>query len=299
MEVVAHLDQTPTAQSDVGRLLRVAMKHPKDAFLSQDTIDAQWRALNFLAPPDFRDACRQFDRLVRLLEDNGVGVELLAPDDRTGLDSIYTRDASVPTDRGIVLCRMGKPLRAGEPEAQAEAFCVLGLEVIGSIEAPGALEGGDLTWLDRRTLVVGQGYRTNAEGIRQLQALAGAAVDEVITVPLPHWKGPSDVMHLMSLLSPVDTRLSVVFSPLLPVPFRQILLERGYGLVEVPEEEFDTMGTNVLAIAPGIVVVLDGNPRTRAALERAGVHTLAYAGSEISMKGSGGPTCLTRPLERE
>ena len=162
-----------------------------------------------------------------------------------------------------------------------------------------AVEGGDVTWLDSQTMVVGQGYRTNAEGIRQLRALCGASVSEIVTVPLPHWKGPSDVMHLMSLISPVDTNLAVVFSPLLPVPFRDQLLDRGYGLVEVPEEEFDTMGTNVLAIAPGTVVVLDGNPRTRAALDRAGVQTLAYAGSEISMKGSGGPTCLTRPLLRE
>jgi N-dimethylarginine dimethylaminohydrolase len=154
-----------------------------------------------------------------------------------------------------------------------------------------------VVWLDARTLLVGRGYRTNAEGIRQLRELLGDAVD-VIDVPLPHWRGEGDVMHLMSLLSPVDRDVAVVYSPLLPIPFRKLLLGRGYRLVEVPHEEFDSIGCNVLALGPRRCVMLAGNPQTRAALERAGVEVIEYTGNEISVKGAGGPTCLTRPIVR-
>ena len=214
------------------------------------------------------------------------------------MDSVYVRDASVITDRGAVLCRMGKPQREGEPSAQEAAFRALGIPVLGAIQPPGRLEGGDVVWLDQRTVAVGRGYRTNAEGIQQLHDLLGDAVDEVIAVALPHWRGPADVFHLMSIISPVDTDLAVVYSPLMSVPFRERLLERGTTLVEVPDDEFDSMGANVLAIAPRKCVMVAGNPKTRAALERAGAEVFEYEGSEISLKGGGGPTCLTRPLAR-
>ena len=287
-----------TAQSDTGWLVRVAMKHPREAFISQASIDAQWRALNFLAPPDFQRACEEFDALALLLEDAGAAIDLLPGDPRTGLDSIYARDASLPTSHGVILCSMGKALRTGEPEAQGDAFSQRGLSRLGSIQPPGTVEGGDLAWLDERTLAVGHGYRTNADGIDQLRALLGDAIDELIVVPLPHWRGASDVMHLMSLVSPVDSGLVLIYSPLLPVPFRTALLDRGFSLVEVPDEEFESMGANVLAIAPRKVVALSGNTRTRAALEAVGVEVLEYKGTEISVKGAGGPTCLTRPLMR-
>jgi N-dimethylarginine dimethylaminohydrolase len=169
--------------------------------------------------------------------------------------------------------------------------------VLGAIEPPGRLEGGDVVWLDEATLLVGRGYRTDDEGIRQLALLLGPEV-EVTAVPLVHWRGPGDVFHLMSILSPVDRDLAVVYSPLLPVPLREALLARGMALVEVPEEEFDSMGANVLALGPRRVLALAGNPVTRARLERAGCEVLVYEGQEISRKGGGGPTCLTRPLAR-
>lgn len=275
------------------------MKHPRDAFVSQASIDSQWKSLNYHAPPHFLRACLEFDALVRLLEDNGTRVELLPQHAATGLDSIYVRDASLITDRGAVLCRMGKALRSGEPDAQATALSNLGVALAGRIEPPGTIEGGDLTWLDHRTLAVGLGYRTNAEGIRQLRELMADDIDELVVVPLPHWRGESDVMHLMSLISPVDHDLVCVYSPLLSVPFRNVLLDRGLTLVEVPHGEFDNMGTNVLAIAPRTAIVVKGNRDTRRALEQAGVQVLEYEGAEISVKGAGGPTCLTRPLMRE
>ena len=285
--------------NEVGRLTRVAVKHPRDAFVDAATIGQQWQELRFTAPPDLDRASREHDRFVEALRAAGAEVHLLPKDDRTTLDSIYVRDASIVSAKGIVLCNMGKPQRVEEPAAQERAFNAGGVpvKVCGRIEPPGRVEGGDVIWLDSRTFVVGRGYRTNADGIEQLRAILGPGVD-VIEVPLPHWRGQQDVMHLMSLISPVDDDLAVVYSPLLPIPFREWLLERGVRFVEVPDDEFDTMGTNVLALGPRRCLMLSGNPKTRAALERAGADVAEYEGTEISVKGSGGPTCLTRPLQR-
>jgi N-dimethylarginine dimethylaminohydrolase len=284
--------------SEVDRLGPVVVKHAREAFGSQDAIDAQWRALGFTAPPEFARAVAESDRFVEILEAAGATVRLLPADAETTLDSIYARDASIVAPAGVILCSMGKAARQAEPSAQERALRAWGnVDVIGRITPPGRLEGGDLIWLDPHTVLVGRGYRTNAEGIRQLGALLGAEV-QVVEVPLPHWHGPADVMHLMSLISPVAHDVAVVYSPLLPVPFRELLLDRGLSLVEVPDEEFETMGCNVLALAPGVCLVLRGNRRTRYALERAGVDVIDYEGTEISVKGAGGPTCLTRPLGR-
>jgi N-dimethylarginine dimethylaminohydrolase len=294
------MEMTSTAFNEYGRLTRVAVKHARDAFVSQEQLSQQWQAHGFTARPDFDLACRQYDAFLEALARLGAEAALLPADRDTTIDSIYARDASLVTPAGVVLCRMGKPARAEEPAAQGralEALTSASAQVGGRIQPPGQIEGGDVVWLDDATVVIGRGYRTNDEGIRQLRALLGSAV-EIIEVPLPHWKGPSDVMHLMSLLSPVDRDLAVVYSPLLPVPFRERLLERGVHLVETPPEEFDSMGTNVLAVAPRQCLMLAGNPRTRAMLEQAGTLVIEYEGSEISVKGAGGPTCLTRPLVR-
>lgn len=285
-------------QSDSAPLRRVLLKHARDAFVGPSRVDAQWAALNYLERPDFAGACRESDAFAALLE--GLGVEVAwMPAVDTGLDSLYVRDASVVCDRGAILCSMGKEARRGEPAVLEAAYGALGIPVLGRIENEGRLEGGDVAWLGPRHVAVGRGYRTNDEGIRQLTALLGDAVDEVVVVPLPHWNGPADVFHLMSVISPVADDLAVVYSPLLPVPFRERLLALGMGLVEVPDEEFDTLGCNVLAVAPRRVVVAAGSPETRRRLEEAGVEVHVYEGAEISAKGCGGPTCLTRPLERE
>ncbi len=285
--------------TEVGRLVSVAVKHPRDAFVDDATIRAQWQGLNFLSAPDFGAAIEEFDRFLEILRSSGTDVQFLPRDPETTLDSIYARDASIVGPHGLILGRMGKPARHGEPEAQERAFRLLGkTSISGRVTAHGLLEGGDVVWLDPRTIVIGRGYRTNVEGINQVRALVGEGV-EVVEVPLPHWNGERDVMHLMSLISPVDRHIAAVYSRLLPVPFRQLLLDRGYRLVEVPDDEFVSMGCNVLALAPSRCVMLSGNPLTRTALERAGVEVIEYVGNEISVKGSGGPTCLTRPLVRE
>ena len=284
--------------SEAGRLTRVLVKHPGDAFVDEATIAAEWKALGFAGAPALPRAIDEYDAFLEILRSAGAQIDVLPRDPQTNLDSLYVRDASVVCARGVILCRMGKRLRAHEPAAQGDAFRTLGIPIAGEIAEPGCLEGGDVVWLDDRTIAVGRGYRTNDEGIRQFRALLGDSIDELIVVPLPHWRGPGDVLHLMSLISPLDRDLAVVYSPLLPVPFRERLLERGCTFVEVPDEEFDSMGTNVLALAPRQCVMLKGNPRTRAALERAGATVVEYKGDEISVKGAGGPTCLTRPLVR-
>jgi N-dimethylarginine dimethylaminohydrolase len=287
-----------TQPSEVRPLKRVVLKHVRHGFGSAETIADEWRGLNFTSAPDFDRALVQYDQFVELIAATGARIDFLPAAPGTGLDSIYVRDASVVTPRGLVLCNMGKPQRGWEPRAQGDAFARLGLPVIGEIRRPGRLEGGDVVWLDSRTIALGRGYRTNADGIAQLRALLGDAIDEIIEVPLPHWRGPGDVFHLMSIISPVDDDLAVVYSPLMPVPFRQTLIDRGIELVEVPEEELDALGANVLALAPRHCVMAAGAPRTRALLERAGAEVHVYAGDEISLKGGGGPTCLTRPIHR-
>lgn len=227
-------------------------------------------------------------------------MELLAPGGDATLDALYPRDASLTFDRGVVTCNMGKAARRGEPAAAGRALAALGLPVLGGIEGNGRLEGGDTAWLDERTLAVGLGRRTNREGVEQLRALLATGGDppEVLAVPLPDWRGPNDVFHLMSVLSPIDRDLAVVYPPLLPAALRAALAERGIQLVEVPDEELDTLGCNVLAVAPGRCLMLQGNPETRRRLERAGAEVTVFAGEEICLKGGGGPTCLTRPLVR-
>jgi len=286
--------------NEFGRLAHVVLKHPREAFVDAATIATQWRDLNFTAPPVLDRALAEYERFVAAIRSVGTEVTFLPRDATTTLDSIYVRDAAIASPRGMILCRMGKPQREPEPAAQRAAFAALTkpIPVIGEIVDPGRIEGGDVVWLDDRTLVVGHGYRTNGAGIQQLRELLGDAVDEFVVVPLPHWTGERDVMHLMSLISPVDRDLAVVYSRLLPVSLRKYLLRNGIELVEVPDEEFESMGTNVLAIAPRHCVMLAGNPRTRAALERSGASVIEYEGNEISVKGAGGPTCLTRPIAR-
>jgi N-dimethylarginine dimethylaminohydrolase len=284
--------------AEFGRLTRVLLKHPREAFRSDDAIASEWKSLSFGAAPSFARAIQEYDAFVEVLRTAGVQVDHLAAAGETNLDSIYVRDASIVCSRGVILCRMGKRLRTAEPNAQKAAYRTLGIPIVGEITAPACLEGGDVVWLDDQTIAVGRGYRTDDDGILQLRALLGDSIDELIAVSLPHWRGPGDVLHLMSLISPIDRDLAVVYSPLLPVDFRQRLIAHGYELIEVPHGEFETMGTNVLALGPRDCLMLAGNPQTRNALERAGARVREYMGNEISVKGAGGPTCLTRPLAR-
>lgn len=286
------------ALNEYGPLRRVALRRPQEAFIDQARLDAQWRPLGYIAAPDHAGAVAEHAALAAALSAAGAAVDLLPGDPALTIDSLYVRDACIVGPHGIILCSMGKPARRGEPALAGAALADLGLPIAGAIEGDGRLEGGDLVWLDAATLVVGHTYRTNDEGIRQLRRLVGPAV-AVVVADMPHHRGPGDVFHLMSVLSPLDRDLALVYSPLMPIRLRQLLLSRGIALVEVPDAEFDSMGGNVLALAPRRCLMLRGNPRTRAALAAAGCAVTEIAGDEIAVKGQGGPTCLTRPLLRE
>lgn len=287
-----------TAHSETGKIKSLFIKKVQQAFISDAHIDQYWQQLNYLGKPDINIATNEYKNFEAILQEHGATIYYLPQDETVNMDSIYCRDAAIATSKGMILCNMGKAARMQEPLAEKKAFEANGIAVLGSITTPGTIEGGDVAWLDEHTIAVGHTYRTNEEGIRQLTVLLQPLGVEVITVELPHYKGPSDVFHLMSILSPVDTNIAVVYSPLMPIVFRNLLLQRGYQLVEVPEEEFESMGCNVLALAPGICLMVDGNPKTKAGLEAAGCKVIVYKGEEISVKGGGGPTCLTRPVSR-
>ncbi|MEP6947943.1 MAG: arginine deiminase family protein [Ginsengibacter sp.] len=287
-----------TAHSEIGKIKSVFIKNVQQAFISDAHIELYWKELNYLSKPDLKNAVTEYASFQSVLKLYGAEIFCFPEDATVNMDSIYCRDASIATDKGMIICNMGKAARMNEPLAEKKAFEANGIPLLGAITAPGTLEGGDVAWLDEHTLAVGHSYRTNEEGIKQLTALLQPLGVEVIIVSLPHYKGPEDVFHLMSVLSPVDADLAVVYSPLMPIGFRNLLIKRGYQLVEVPDEEFESMACNVLALAPRECLMLDGNTKTKTALENAGCKVTVYSGKEISLKGGGGPTCLTRPVHR-
>jgi len=287
-----------THHSEYGQLKSIYIKPATESFVSQGYVNAQWQELNYLGCPQYERAVSEYTQFEKLIKATGADVRHFTNDDTVKMDSIYCRDASIATDWGLIICNMGKAGRANEPFAAKKLYEANKESILGVIEAPGTIEGGDVAWLDDNTLAIGRTYRTNDSGIVQMKALLEPKGVEIIVVELPHYKGSSDVFHLMSILSPVDKDLAVVYSPLMPIKFRELLMKRGFELVEVPDEEFDSMGCNVLATSPRNCLMVAGNPITQQRLEAAGAKVTAYAGAEISVKGGGGPTCLTRPMLR-
>ena len=287
-----------TYHSEYLTLESVFLKSAEDAFRSDKELANQWQTLNYLSKPNFKKSVEEYENFRSFFTTKNIETLFFPSNEKVQIDSIYCRDASVVTDFGVIICNMGKKGRLHEPTAQLNAYEKNDVKILGEIEFPGTLEGGDVAWLDTKTLAVGHTYRTNLEGIRQLKNLLTPKGIEVLVEELPHYKGKEDVFHLMSILSPVDFNLAVVYSPLMPISFRNQLLDRGFELVEVPEVEFDSMACNVLAIAPRVCVMVEGNPVTQRLLEESGCQVFSYEGDEISIKGGGGPTCLTRPMKR-
>jgi dimethylargininase len=277
------------AQSMTGRLERVLVRPP----LAEDA--ERWREYGWRAAPDHAAAAIEHEAFCAILESVGAEV-VISRHDAGNPDAIYVYDPVLVGARGAVLLRPGKEGRRGEPAAIAASLAAADVPIAAELAAPVHVEGGDTVWLDERTLLVGIGYRTNEAA---LSALADAfqGVD-VLAFDLPHWNGSDEVMHLMSFLSPLDRDLALVYPRIAPVRLVELLAERGIEVVEVPDEEFESQGPNVLALGPRRALALDGNPETRRRMERAGVDVAVYRGEEISRKGDGGPTCLTRPLLR-
>ena len=288
------MTQTPEAprfgvRSMSAPLRRVLIRRPA---LAGDFEAADWR------PPDPARLARQHEAFGQLLTDLGCEVEVVPAVDGM-VDATYVRDPGLVTGDGAVLFQMAKPARAAEPPQLGAALTAAGVPVAATLDGQARADGGDFIWLDERTMLAGRSYRTNAEGLRQLTKILAAEGTRLESVDLPHDRGPGHVLHLMSLISPVADDLAVVFPPLAPVALMETLAERGVRVVAVPAGEYETMACNVLAVEPRRVVMVDGNPQTRAALEAAGCEVHCYDGSEISLKGDGGPTCLTAPVWRE
>lgn len=256
-----------------------------------------WRDYAWRAAPDPARAAEEHAAFREALETAGAEVLIGETEVPGDPDAIYAYDPTLPTDRGLILLRSGKLGRRAEPAAVAADLAAAGFEVAGALDDEETADGGDMFWLDESTLLVGRGFRTNDAGIERIRRTLGPDVD-VLSFDLPVFRGPNSCLHLMSFISPLDRDLAVVFRPMLPVRLLEILDERGIALVDVPEGEFDSQGPNVLALAPRVALALEGNPETRRRMEAAGVDVRTYEGNEISRKGDGGPTCLTRPLER-
>ena len=272
----------------------VLVRRPDAAFGAADP--ARW---HYTDRPHLPLAQEEHDAFVNILL--GAGVEVVYHDAPLPdhADAIFVHDPALLTEHGAIILRMGKALRLGEEAALALSLRRLGVPILYELSGAATAEGGDLLWLDERTLAVGLGFRTNAAGFDQLgEALAGLGV-ALVPVQLPYFEGPDACLHLMSLISLVDRDLAVVYRPLLPVPFYQLLEARGVALIDVSDEEFATMGTNVLALAPRRCLLLEQNRETRRALLAAGCEVMTYRGDELSLKAEGGPTCLTRALVRD
>lgn len=279
--------------SMVAPLRRVLVRRPDAAFAVDDP--ERW---HYTARPELAAAQAEHDALVGTLRRAGAEVLYHDAPQPERADAIFVFDPALITDEGAIILSMGKDMRRGEEAAMAARFAQLDIPVLATLHGDARAEGGDMFWLDQHTLAIGLGFRTNAEGARQIAEALKPLGAQVLAVDLPYYTGPEACLHLLSLISLVDHDLAVVYPPLMAVSFWQELRRRGMRLVECPEAEFATMGTNVLALAPGECLMLEGNPVTRERLEAAGCEVQTYRGREISLKAEGGPTCLTRPLLR-
>jgi dimethylargininase len=280
-------------QSMVAPLRKVLVKRPDENFAVSDPV-----AWHYTSRPDLAVAQQEHDELVALIRQAGCEVFYHDEVQPERADAIFAFDPALVTDEGAVILNMSKLLRRGEEAAMARRFEELEIPILYKLHGRARAEGGDLFWLDHDTLAVGQGFRTNAEGLSQLREALEPIGVTVIPVELPYYTGPAACLHLLSLMSLVDEKLLVIYPPLVAVPFWQELQRRGIEIIEVPDEEFLTMAPNVLALAPRKCIMLEGNPRTQRKLEEAGCEVATYKGNEISLKAEGGPTCLTRPLWR-
>jgi len=286
-----------------GELLRVMVCPPGNAGWDNSRKAAAWRELGFRRAPDYRAAQSQHEILCGLLSESGAEVAHLPATESLTLDAVYAHDASLATDYGLVLMNPGKKNRVAEAQAHANFCGQLGIPVFGEIRLPGSSESGDMVWLDSRTLLIGDGYRTNKAGIEQMRSLLSSKDSlknvDVLSVPLPYGRGPSACLHLMSLMSMLDEQTILVDLPWLTVETVELLKERGFRLIEIEYGERETLACNVLSLGNKRVIAIEENVKTNQRLRDAGFDVRTFPGSEICINGAGGPTCLTRPLLRK
>lgn len=284
--------------SMVGQLRRVMVCSPRAAGWDDPSRLARWKELGFLHAPDFSVAQMQHAQLCGILDSSGAEVVQMEASASLTLDAVYAHDASLPTDFGIISMHPGKANRVREARAQGDFLATGGIRMLGEITAPGNTEAGDIVWLDSHTLLVGHGYRTNPAGISQMRQMLKLHGVEVLTAPLPYGPGPSACLHLMSLISLLDKNTALVDLPWLAVETVELLQSRGYRFIQIEDSERDTLACNVLSLGQKRLVAIEANAKTNARLRDAGFEVYTFPGSEICINGSGGPTCLTRPLLR-
>jgi len=292
------IETRSNGHSMVGPLQRVLVCSPRTAGWDQNERLAQWGHLGFHHRPDFAVAQAQHEVLCRELQAAGAEVVELPPSADLSLDAAYAHDASLATDFGLIAMRPGKANRVSEGSHHASFSSNLGIPTLGKIEEPGTTEAGDMVWIDSRTLLIGHGYRTNAAGIEQMREILAPSGVEVLSAPLPYGPGPSACLHLMSLISLLDERTSLVDLPWLAVETVELLRSRGFRFVEIDYSERDTLACNVLSLGQQRLLAIEENRKTNERLRRAGFDVCTFPGSELCINGSGGPTCLTRPLLR-
>jgi N-dimethylarginine dimethylaminohydrolase len=282
----------------VGPLQRVLVCSPRTAGWNQPERAARWRDLGFHHAPDFATAQSQHDALCRELETAGTEVIEAPPAPDVSLDAVYAHDASLATDFGLIVMRPGKTNRVAEGRTHGSFCTQLGIPTLAKIVAPGTTEAGDILWLDSKTLLIGHGYRTNAAGIEQMRALLAPKGVNVLSAPLPYGPGPSACLHLMSLISLLDEQTALIDLPWLAVETVELLKSRGYQFISIDDSERATLACNVLALGGKRLLAIEENHKTNARLRQAGFDVRTFPGSELCINGSGGPTCLTRPLLR-
>ncbi len=290
--------QNTNGRSMTGELQTVLVCAPGIAGWDHPAKSSHWRELGYLHALDFPRAQQQHAELCRLLITTGAHVICLPSDESLSLDAVYAHDSSFPTDHGLILMNPGKENRVPEASQHHKLYSELGIPILGMVRAPGTSEAGDMVWLDKRTLLIGRGYRTNAEGIAQIRALLAPHGVEVISAPLPYGPGPSVCLHLMSLMSMLDEQTVLVDLPWLAVETVELFKSHGLRLVEIDYSERATLACNVLSLGKRRLIAIEENARTNARLREAGFEVSTFSGSEICINGSGGPTCLTRPLLR-
>ena len=286
-------------QSMVEKIKTILIKHPKDAFISQQNLENTYEEFNYIGCPDYETVLNEYEIFEKIIMEHVENVYYLPKHDLVGLDSIYAHDSLKVTKKGVIYFPMGKVLRGKEGIATEEYLKSIGIPTLGHIKAPGKMEGGDVVWIDEKTVAIGRGYRTNTEGIEQFKELTRDFVEEYIIVDMPHADGETECLHLMSIISMIDNDLAVVYSKYMPIRFRNFLKERGIKLLEVDDEEYTYLGSNVLALAPRVCIVIEGVPKIKKLMEEEGCKVFVYPGKELSYRGTGGPTCLTCPLHRE
>lgn len=285
-------------QSMTSALRRVLVCPPRRAGWADHARSDKWRDLHYLREPELAAAQSQHEAMQRALRDAGAEVLPMPESHYFSLDAVYCHDASLVTDYGAVILRMGKAARAAEPQRHAEFYKSKNIPILGEIQSPGVVESGDIVWLDAATLLVGRGLRTNAAGIDQLRLLFEPYRVDVIATPLPYGAGPAGCMHLMSLLSLLDPHTVLVDLPLMACDTVDLLRDRELRFVEIDPAERETLACNVLSLGDKRLLALEENARTNARLRDAGFDVRTFPGRAIAINGGGGPTCLTRPILR-